>query len=311
MMNFVARATRRRSIEANLFPYAQAAVEPWESYRWHSAAGEVCDAFKEKSSQALSIDVFGTLKLHPRRDVLLDALALQLGLPPGGPWEVALEWHDPDNVLAEKTPTWVDAVARSPQALILFECKFTEPDGGACGQTQPIHKGRRAGLRQCTGHYLPQINPALPVKKGQVAQPARCALSAKGLRYWDYVPEVFGFDAGTNFTPCPFAGPWFQWMRNLTTAAAVGRHNHLRPAFVVIYADEPRLPMATRVRQPEWQRLQSLVNPAAVTFRAQSYQRLLALASRADPADEVWPELSLWVDRKIASVCGMPFVSGP
>jgi len=304
MSNFVARATRRRSIEANLFPYAHAAVEPWEGYRWHSAAGEVCDAFKEKSSQALSIDVFGTLKLHPRRDRLLDALALQLGLPPGGPWEVALEWHDPDNVLAEKTPTWVDAVARSPQALILFECKFTEPDGGVCGQTQPITKGRRAGLRQCTGHYRSQTNAAN-------GREARCALSAKGLRYWDYVPTVFGFDADVNYTPCPFAGPWFQWMRNLTTAAAVGQHNQLRPAFVVVYADEPRLPMATRVRQPGWQRLESIVNPAAVTFRTQSYQSLLALAHRADPADPLWPELALWVERKIASVCGMPFVSGP
>ncbi len=302
MSDFVARATRRRSIEANLFPYAHEAVEPWAGYRWHSAAGEVCDAWKEKSSQALSIDVFGTLKLHPERAVVLDALALQLGLPPGGPWEVTLEWHDPDNVLAEKTPTWVDAVASSPQALILFECKFTEPDGGACGQTHPITKGRRAGLRQCNGQYVPQTNRA----NGKLA---RCALSAKGLRYWEHIPAVFGYDADLDHAPCPFAGPWFQWMRNLTTAAAVGQHTGRRAAFVVVYADEPRLPMAARVRQPEWQWLAGIVNPAAVAFRTLSYQRLLALACQAAPADPVWPALALWVDRKIASVCGMPSLS--
>ena len=299
MSDFVARATRRRSIEANLFPYAHAAVEPWESYRWHSAAGEVCDAFKEKSSQALSIDVFGTLKLHPQRDQVLGALAAQLGLPSAGPWEVALEWHDPDNLLGEKTPTFVDALARSPEALILFECKFTEPDGGGCGQTLPIARGKNKGLKQCNGHYRLQTNPTNQ-------RSAYCSLSEKGFRYWDYAPQVFGLRTDLDHSPCPFAGPWNQWMRNLTTAAAVSRHAGLRAAFVVVYADEPRLPMATRVRQPEWQRLVACVNPQAVVFRSLAYQSLLALARAADPTDPVWPELEFWVKRKIAGVCGMP-----
>jgi hypothetical protein len=304
MSDVLRRAQRRRSIEANLFPYAHAAVEPWDTYRWHSAAGEVCDAFKEKSSQALSIDVFGTLKLHPHRDQVFGALAAELGLPPAGPWEVALEWHDPDNLLGEKTPTFVDALARSPQAVILFECKFTEPDGGACGQTLPIARGKHHGLRQCTGHYRPQVNPT-------TGRAASCALSAKGFRYWDYIPAVFGYRADLDYVPCPFSGPWNQWMRNLTTCAAVGQRAGLRPAFVVVYADEPRLPMATRVRQPEWKFLESIVNPAAAIFKALSYQHLLALAQRANPADPVWPDLAFWVNRKIAGVCGMPSYDEP
>lgn len=117
-------AGRWQSIEANLFPAARPAVEPWQTFRWHSAAGNVCDTYKEHSSQALAIDVLGTLKVSPDRDMILDHLAAQWGLPAGGPWEIELEWCDPANHLGEKQPTWVDAVAISPRALIFFECKF-------------------------------------------------------------------------------------------------------------------------------------------------------------------------------------------
>jgi hypothetical protein len=298
MPNIAMQAGRRRSIEANLFPYAHEAIEAWDRYRWHSAAGEVCDAYKENSSQALSIDVFGTLKVHPRRAAVLDALAEQLGLPAGGPWQVALEWHDPGNVLAEKQPTWVDAMARSPQALILFECKFTESDGGSCSQTKPIATGQRRGTRQCNGDYRLQPNPA----NGKLA---RCALTAKKVRYWDVIPEVFGYESALDHAPCPFAGPWFQWMRNLTTCAAVSREQQLRPAFVVVYADGPGLPMAARVRGAEWQWLEARINPAVVKFQAISYQALLDLAQASAPGDPIWPELAAWVARKITSVCGI------
>jgi hypothetical protein len=292
------RAARRRSIEANLFPYAHEAVEPWDKFRWHSAAGETCDTWKEHSSQALAIDVFGTLKLHPGRDAALNALALELGLPAGGPWEVALEWRDPDNQLHEKTRTSVDAMARSPQALILFECKFSEHDGGNCSQTQPLTTGRRKGLRQCNGYYAPQVNPANQ-------REARCALTAKGINYWDFIPPVFGFPAEASIAPCPFAGGWFQWMRNLTTCYAVARHYGLRAAFVVAYADGPGLHMAQRVKMTDWQWLNNRVDPAAVVLRAVSIQALLSMAGRASPADPVWPELLGWVERKVNNVCGV------
>jgi hypothetical protein len=41
-------------------------------------------------------------------------------------------------------------------------------------------------------------------------------LTAKGIRYWDVIPRVFDYDADASYIECPFAGPWFQWMRNLT-----------------------------------------------------------------------------------------------
>jgi hypothetical protein len=290
-------AGRRRSIEANLFPYAQAAVEPWAEFRWHGATGESCDTWKAHSSQALAIDVFGTLSQHPKRDGALNVLAAELGLPPGGPWEVRLEWHDPDNLLREKTPTFVDAIARSPRAMIVFECKFSERDGGTCSQTRPLPTGRRKGLRQCNGHYVPQVNPANQ-------REARCALSAKGIGYWDVIPAVFGYSAETSIAPCPFAGPWFQWMRNLCTSYVVAKHHGLRAAFVVAYADAPDLAMAQRVHGPDWQWLRNRVDPASVILRALPIQQVAALAQTADPTDPVWRGLAVWVQRKIDSVGG-------
>ena len=318
------QAARRRSIQANLFPAALAAVEPWDDFRWHGAAGETCDAYKEKSSQALTIDLFGSLKLHARRDAVFDRLAGILGVATGGPWEVALEWHDPANTLAEKQPTWVDAVARSPRSLIFFECKFCEADGGSCSQTRPIAAGRRTvrptisaapfragtpaallsgvgtgtGLVQCNGHYLPQTNPAN-------GHQANCALTAKGIRYWDLIPEIFGYAQEANYAPCPFAGAWFQWMRNLATCVAVARRDGLQPAFVVVYADWPGLPMAERVGAAEWRWLESRVDPAAISFRTLSFQAIAELACQAVPGDPLWPELTAWIERKISSVGGV------
>ena len=300
--NLVMSATRRRSIEANLFPAALPAVEPWDKFHWHGASGDSCDTYKEKSSQALSIDVFGTLHQSPDRDAVLDQLAASLGLPAGGPWTVHLEWRDPHNTLKEKQRTWVDAVARSPRSLIFFECKFTEPDGGGCGQVHPILTGRRKGHRQCNGAYVRQHEASDPIEQ-------RCILALKGMRYWDLIPEVFGVNPERSYLPCPFAGPWFQWMRNLTTCLAVARAEGLRPAFLVVYADHPSLPMAQRVRQPAWRALTEAVYPQTIIFRALSFQSLLSLACGAAPGNPLWLELTAWVQRKLDAVVGMPFHS--
>lgn len=291
-----ALTSRKASILANLFPAAHCAVEPFEAFRWHSGAGDRYDTFKVQSSQALAIDVFGTLHCSESRDTVLDAMASHLSLPTGGPWELALEWHDPDNLLQEKQPTWVDAVARSPHALMFFECKFTESDGGSCSQTQPLRQGRRKGIRQCNGRYMWQVNPANN-------QEARCALTAKGIRYWDIVPQVFDYDADASYFECPFAGPWFQWMRNLTICYAVARHHRLRAALVVAYADGPGLPMAARIRSREWTHLQDRLQRDAVALHSFSYQTLLTWASAAAPDDETWPALTTWVQNKIDTVC--------
>jgi hypothetical protein len=297
---------KRRDVEANLFKQALPAVEPWDQFDWHPNGTDKCDTDRRHSSQALSIDVFGTLKTAAQkdRDAVLDRLAEQLGLPTGGPWTINLEWKDTANRMKERRKSQIDAVARSPNCLIFFECKFKEGDGGPCSQTDPLPDGVNKGVVQCNGRHELQYNP---VKK----LTARCSLTGKKIRYWEVIPELFQYRNDADYNPCPFAGPWFQWMRNLTCCWLIAREEHLTPAFVLTYADGPGLPMAEKIagkRSAEWTDFTSKLRPDAMCFQVISFQQLLGVAERAvaDAAGDVqvWQDLNRWVQQKINAVCG-------
>ena len=198
--------TIRTQLEHNIFPAAHQACEPWEAFPWHAGQDGAIDTHVGHSSQALAIDVFGTIKTSTDRDTILDAIAQTIGLPTGGPWDLTLEWTARPSLLNEPRPTQVDVYAESPHSVILFECKFTEQDGGACSQTV-----KRNDSIPCNGNYVPQINH-------ENGLTSRCALSGKGIQYWDIIPKVFHLDVQTDYRPCPFAGPAYQWMRNLVAA---------------------------------------------------------------------------------------------
>jgi hypothetical protein len=174
------------AIKANLFPASHAAICDWDHFPWHRHRG-VIQTHKLHSSQALAIDVFGTIKVSAERDRIFSALARKCDVPEEGPWTLTIEWTDPDDLLHEPTPTQVDAIAFGAHAVLVVECKFTEP-GGHCSQVVPIGKGRHRGVRQCNGDYALQTNPV----KGKTA---RCALTAKRILYWKTIPSVFGFDS--------------------------------------------------------------------------------------------------------------------
>ena len=201
--------------------------------------------------------------------------------------------RNPDNLLGERQPSQIDAVARSAENLIFFECKFTEQSAGAC--TQP---NLRRGVRQCNNNYELQTNPINN-------KTARCALTAKGIRYWEHIPEIFTFGADQDHTPCPFAGSWYQWMRNLVQCSAVARHYNLRPAFVVVYADG-LFAVAKEIRLPAWQRFLSTLRPRHLPLATLSYQELVALAKQNSAPQQMatWQALDEWVNRKIKSVIG-------
>ncbi len=69
-------------------------------------------------------------------------------------------------------------------------------------------KNCRSARWQCDGSYRVQTNPVN-------GKPENCALTAKEIRYWDRIPEIFKFDRHKECRECPFRGGWFQWMRNL------------------------------------------------------------------------------------------------
>lgn len=282
----------RTRLEHNIFPAAHQACEPWETFPWHAGKGGAIDTHVAHSSQALAIDVFGTIKTSANCDTILDALAQTIGLPTGGPWTITLEWTARPSLLNEPRPTQVDVYAESPRSVIFFECQFTEQDGGACTQTV-----KRKDSNPCNGNYVQQSNLENDMTE-------RCALSGKGIQYWDIIPKVFHLDAEADYQPCPFAGPAYQWMRKLVVAYKVARQKNKQPAMVIVYADHPGLSMAQKVRSQEWSAFTKTVRQDQMSLHVRSYQDILTLAQETirhgGGEQMVWKELDEWVDRKIS-----------
>ena len=280
-------------IRKNLFAFAAPTVLNDPSFPWHLYKQEATAAWPQ-SSQALAIDVFGTLKRLSEPGRILDALAQEWGLPAGGGWELGLERSVPKELLGEPTATQVDATAEGERSLILFECKFTEPDGGCCSQTRALWKNsRNRGKVQCDGNYSEQLNPVYNVS-------SRCALSGKSIRYWELVPEVLSVRNDIDYLPCPFRDGEFQWMRNLVACRALAKEAGKEGAFVIVYADGP-FPMAKKVCSQRWRDFVSLTRGKQVPLRHISYQELIRKATAAaTPGDAaVLKELAVWVEGKV------------
>ena len=288
------------AIENNLFPAARGIVRDQIHFPWHRDELNRPTAALINSSQALAIDVLWTIRSLPSRDRIIDSWCDHLGLPHRGPWEIQLEHVVDRGLLGESRCTQLDAIATSPDGLLIIECKFTESDGGSCSQWKPITgRSPNAGSVQCNGNYEPQVNPV----NGKTA---KCALTAKGIRYWEVVPSVLRIAADSFYQPCPFKGGWYQWMRNLVTASAMGEAAGLPAAFVVAYADGP-FPMAQKIAeadtesQSDWARLTGMTAGRSVPLRTCSYQQLLDIAKDvADVEDsKTILDLESWLSAKV------------
>ena len=289
------------AIENNLFPSARGIVRERTDFPWHRDGQKRTTAAFVNSSQALAIDVLWTIRSLPSRDNIIDRWCDHLDLPYRGPWEIQLEHVVDRDLLGESRCTQIDAIATSPNGLLIIECKFTESDGGSCSQWKPITgTSLNAGSVQCNGNYEPQVNPV----NGKTS---KCALTAKGIRYWEVVPSVFRIAADSSYQPCPFKGGWYQWMRNLVAASEIGRSLGLPAAFVVAYADGP-FPMAQKIAAAEtdmgsdWARLKEQTVGGSVALRTCAYQQLVSLANdAADPGDVTTiRQLDSWVAAKVA-----------
>lgn len=288
--------TETEEIERNLFWKVRPMVRDRFGFPWHRDAKKTPTTSRVESSQALAIDFFGTIAALGSKNAIFESWISTLGLYAKGPWEIELEALVPRDLLGEPRPTQLDALALGQGGIVIFECKFTEPDGGGCSQTIPIRSGAHKDLQQCTGNYANQTNPIN-------GRSGRCALTAKEIKYWDYVSSIMKVDPAVDHYPCPFNGGWYQWMRNLVAAAAMGKRDEVPAAFVIVYADGP-FSMARKVRSPEWQKLTACVEGGAVPLRTISYQDLLKLALAASTLDDrsLLIDLEKWMDGKYARV---------
>jgi len=277
-------------VKANLFHRSHAAIDDWIKFPWHRDINGHIQTHKTESSQALAIDVFGTIKVSEERDRILGALAFQCGVPGEGPWTLELEWTDPANLLREPRPTQVDAIAFGKRGFLVIECKFTE-GGGGCSQPHKITRGAHRGLRQCNGDYTLQINPVN-------RQEARCALTGKGVRYWEVIPGAFGLDPEQEYRPCPFKGDAYQWMRNVVLAETLASNRSVSGAMIAAYADG-EFATAKKVHA-------GVLGHAALSGRklvfSISYQSIVTLAKSVSGHEREWDALSGWIERKIGTV---------
>ncbi|RWC59503.1 MAG: hypothetical protein EOS56_14415 [Mesorhizobium sp.] len=277
-------------IKANLFPESHGAISDWHSFPWHRdrRGANRAQTHKPQSSQALAIDVFGTIKMSEDCGEILDAIASACGLPGGGPWSIELEWSAPKELVGELTSTQVDAIAVGGRSIVVIEAKFTEP-GGRCSQTKPLGAGTNRGVRQCNGNYAIQTNPINGKRD-------RCALTAKGIRYWESIPAIFGIDANADLTPCPFALEEFQWMRNAVIAHRLANTQGKLAAAVAAFPDSIEFPTAKKVRA---RTLGYPTESGAFSVTPLSYQSIVALAGSCSRNPEIWERLADWVMKKI------------
>ncbi|MBW7934319.1 MAG: hypothetical protein H3C62_12100 [Gemmatimonadaceae bacterium] len=293
-------AEERTRIAANLFPAAHAVLHR-EGFPWHRDADGAATAGLPQSSQALALDLFETVRGLASASAILDAWSDLLGCSMGDTITITPEVEIKRELLGEPRPTQVDVLLDGQRSVTLLECKFTEPDGGSCSQTQKRLNLRLPGTppaAQCNGRYEEQMNPF-------TGQSARCVLTAKGVRYWDFIPKVLDIRADVDHSPkCPFAGGAYQWMRNLVGAYALATTSHRAGAFAIVYADGV-FPMAKKLKTKEWATFVAQVT-GTVPLRSASYQALVTRARAAtDGADSaVLDALAQWIERKVAIASG-------
>ncbi|SCB61580.1 hypothetical protein GA0061105_12024 [Rhizobium aethiopicum] len=215
-----------QAVRENLFPASHASIEDWGHSPGIVTKPTEFRPHKAHSSQAIAIDVFGTIKIIKDRDRIFDAIAARAGVAPGGPWAIKLEWTDTERLLGEPRSTQVDALAVGSMAALVIECKFTEP-GGQCSQTASL----RSGERQCNGSYVEKINPGNGLR-------ARCALTGNGIRYWKYIPEVFALDAAADIRPAhlrlmPISGCAMPCWRQRLASTAICKRPPSQPSPII------------------------------------------------------------------------------
>ena len=232
-----------------------------------------------KSSQALGQSVFGAIRAFDRLD-LLQVLPAECGRPAffEDHRGFALEFEYDVDWLGEPRRTSVDVMARGPQRSVAVECKFTEQEFGTCSRPRLRPADARYFAQHCDGSYRVQRDRF-----------ERCALTEIGIRYWEYLPHLFGWAEDRDHVPCPFGGV-YQLARN-ALAAAVTPKGALEPSgghVLVVYDARNPAFLAIGNADRQWRSVTTACQVPGL-LRRLSWQRLVAELTRA-------PELTYLVE---------------
>lgn len=272
------------SITDNLFYRSRGIITKFNTFPWHQYKGEV-DTDKVHSSQAIAIDFWGCLVLSKYKNELIN----ELFGSKAEEWNIELEYTD-CALLNEPTSTQIDVFLKSSEKVIFIESKFTEKGGGSCSQPP----------EQCTGNYQLQINQ----KNGILS---KCALTGKGIRYWDVIEEVINYKKNADYIPCPFKGMEYQWMRTICFAKAYSDMLGKIPyATYLFYYDSNKCPISGLIKEEKY--LGTLKGHLKrPEFKAKSYNECIEqciefLKSRDVHEMNVWKELKQWMSDKEAKL---------
>ena len=167
------------------------------------------------SSQALSQSVFANLRALGKLEILAE-IRDDDGQPvfagPSGP-EPRMTMEYQVTSLGEPRPTSVDAFFDGDYR-IAVECKLAEAEVGYCSRPELKPNDAAYDREYCDGRYARQRRRA-----------ALCALTARGIKYWDHIPRLFKWSATQEHNPCPLRTT-YQLVRNVL-AACVREDGHL------------------------------------------------------------------------------------
>ena len=158
-----------------------------------------------RSSQALAQSVFGSLAALGKAGVLA-GLTTDDELPTVRSG-VTVQMEYLVEHLGEPRSTSVDVWLDGGEQRVAVECKFTEREFGRCSRPT-LRPGKDANYARdhCDGSYTRQRG-----------RRTHCSLTEIGVRYWEYLPELFDWSADRNMDPCPLQGT-YQLARNVLAA---------------------------------------------------------------------------------------------
>ena len=222
-----------------------------------------------RSSQALTQSVFAAIHAFDRLD-LFEGMVAECGRPAffsdQQDWTMSLE-HKVSG-LNERRPTNVDVLLCRLDQRVAIECKFLENEFGTCSRTDK--KKYPDPQKYCNGNY-----------QFQNGRRHRCALTEIGIRYWEYLPQLFKWSPDHDHEPCPF-GATYQLARNALAATVTTRDN-LKPTtgHVLVIYDARNPAFGTGgTANGQWQDVVGACLHQGL-FRRLSWQGLLALLAEA------------------------------
>ena len=187
------------NVSARLNQELLSLVPAYERHRWFGSM---------TSSQALAQSILGNLTISGNMS-LLNEIKGEDGQPIFGEMQINFgnfSFEKKVTHLGEPRSTSLDALISGIHP-IAIECKFTEQEMGSCSRPHLLPAASNYQEAHCNGCH-----------ERQRGRKSRCSLTEIGVRYWEFIPQVFLWPNDADLNPCPLDDN-YQLVRNLLAVA--------------------------------------------------------------------------------------------